>query len=260
MELAKKIFDSLDGLEVLLIGAGEMAELAAEHLKGQGVARIAVANRTLERAMDLARRFGEGPAHDLGQLDRALSGADIVITSTGADRPLITAELAKTAMRRRRGRPVFFIDIAVPRDVEPKVADIDGAFVYDMDDLSQVVEKNRASREMEAKEAEQIVAAEVIKFSRWLDSLAVVPTITQLSAKGETLRRAELQRTLKDLGPISDDQAEALERLTKSLVKKLLNDPILFLKEQAHPKSAGAKHGQLALVRRMFKLEDDAEK
>ena len=141
VELAKKIFDSLDGLEALLIGAGEMAELAAEHLKGQGVARIAVANRTLERAMDLARRFGGGPAYDLSQLPGALSEADIVITSTGSDRPLITHELARQALRKRRGRPVFFIDIAVPRDVEPKVADLDGAFVYDMDDLSQVVEK-----------------------------------------------------------------------------------------------------------------------
>ena len=260
VELAKKIFDQLDDLEVLLVGAGEMAELAAEHLKAQGVARIAVANRTLERAMDLARRFGDGPSCDLGQLPGALSSADIVITSTGADRPLITWELAKKALRKRRGRPVFFIDIAVPRDVEPKVADLDGAFVYDMDDLSQVVEKNRASRELEAKDAERIVAAEVITFSRWLDSLAVVPTIAELSAKGEALRKAELERTLKDLGDIPPEQAEALERLTKSLVKKLLHDPIIFLKNQAHPKSSGAKHSQLALARRMFGLEEDPKK
>ncbi len=257
VELARKIFDDLGGLDVLLLGAGEMAELAAEHLRAQGVARVCVANRTRERAVELCARLGGGRAYSLAQLPEALAGADIVIASTGAPQPLVSPELARQVQRVRRGRPVFLIDIAVPRDVDPKVGRLDGFYLYDLDDLAQVVEKNRASRRQAAETAEMIVAEEVRKFGRWLETLAAVPTIAELSAKAEALRQAELARTLKDLGGLAPEQTAALERLTRSLVKKLLHDPILFLREECHGKTPELRREQLALVRRLFHLEEN---
>lgn len=259
VQLAKKIFDDLGGLSALMIGAGEMAELAAEHLMAQGVGKMAVANRTLERAVELAQRYGGGPgsAFGLDDLDQALEQVDIVISSTGASDPVITPELARKSLRARRGRPIFFIDIAVPRDIDPAVAELDGCFVYDIDDLGQVVEKNLANRVQEAKAAERIVAEEVVKFARWLGSLSVVPTITELGAKAEALRLAELERTLKDLGPIPEEEVQAMDRLTKALVKKLLHDPILFLKDQSHGKAKDTRRSQVALLRRIFRLGEN---
>ena len=254
VELAKKIFDELTGLNALLIGAGEMAELAAEHLLAQGVASVTVANRTLERAMELARNLGGGKAYRLDDLPLILGEVDIVITSTGSPVPVITPELAKKAVRQRKGNPLFFIDIAVPRDVDPKVGGFDGCFIFDIDDLSQVVQGNLRIRLKEAQKAEYIVDQEVVKFNHWLSSLDVVPTITDLTAKAEDIRQAELARTLKDLKGLSPEDSEALERLTRSLVKKLIHDPILFLKEQAHEKKPETKKEHTALFRRIFYL------
>jgi glutamyl-tRNA reductase len=262
VELARKIFDDLAGLKALLIGAGEMAELAAEHLLAQGVGEVMVANRTLARAVELAGRLARGGkpggAFGLDELARVLPAVDIVISSTGATEPVITHALARSALKARRGRPLFFIDIAVPRDVEPSVGELDGCFLYDIDDLGQVVESNRQGRAKEAHAAEAIVAEEVVKFSAWLKSLAVVPTIAELTAKAEAIRTAEVARTLKDLGntPQTEAEAEALERLTRALVKKLLHDPILFLREQAH-RSPESQQSHTALVRRMFKLGEE---
>ncbi len=261
VELARKIFDDLAGLKALLIGAGEMAELAAEHLLAQGVREVMVANRTLANAVDLAGRLARsgkpGGAFELEELPRVLSTVDIVISSTGSPEPVITHELARRALKTRRGRPLFFIDIAVPRDIEPAVGELDGCFVYDMDDLAQVVQTNRASRSVEAQAAEAIVAEEVVKFSAWLKSLAMVPTIAELTVKAEAIRTAEVARTLKDLNGAGEGQdvAEALDRLTRSLVKKLLHDPILFLRDQAH-RSEESQRSHTALVRRLFKLSD----
>jgi len=252
VQLAKKIFDDLAGLRALLVGAGEMAELAAEHLLAGGVAELTVANRTYERALALAGRL-RGRACAMDELPQALSQSDIVVTSTGAVEPVISQAMAKAALKKRRHRPVFFIDIAVPRDVDPKVAELEGCFVYDIDDLTQVVEQNRASRQEEAAQAELIVAEEVGKFREWLDALAVVPTIAALSAKAEAIRRAEVEFTLRGGAIQGEEQAEAIDRLTRSLVKKLLHDPILFLKEQGHA-SAETRRDQLALVKRLFGL------
>jgi len=189
-----------------------------------------------------------------------LGQVDIVITSTGATQPVVTHGLAKKALKRRRGKPLFFIDIAVPRDVEPKVGELDGCFVYDMDDLTQVVEANRESRMDEAGRAERIVAEEVVKFNRWLGSLDLVPTIADLTQKADEIRSAELSRTLHDLGGMNPEQEAALENLTRAMIKKLLHDPIMFLKDQHDHASDRAKREHLALVRRMFRLGENGDK
>jgi glutamyl-tRNA reductase len=264
VELARKIFDELAGLKALLIGAGEMAKLAAEHLLAQGVREVMVANRTLARAVELAGRLARGGkpggAFGLEDLPQVLPEVDIVISSTGAIEPIITYAIARRALKARRGRPLFFIDIAVPRDVEPIVGDLDGCFLYDIDDLSQVVEANRSTRAKEAQAAEVIVAEEVGKFSAWLKSLAVVPTIAELTAKAETIRATEVARTLKNMGTShrTEAEVEALERLTKTLMKKLLHDPILFLREQTH-RSQESQQSHTALVRRMFRLGENSQ-
>jgi len=261
VDLARKIFDDLAGRKALLIGAGEMAELAAEHLLGHGVNRVMVANRTLSRAVELSERLG-GEAMGLSGVADVLAEVDIVITSTGSPEPIITRRLARAALRRRRGRPLFFIDIAVPRDVEPKVGELDGCYLYDVDDLTEVAEAGRQSRAAEARAAERIVESEVVKFMNWLAGLRAVPTISALTAKAEAIRIAELNRTLRDLGQSEGPQAQAMDRLTRSLVKKLLHDPILFIKGgergQDH-RSRRAQREQLAMVRRIFNLGQEPE-
>lgn len=254
VQLAKKIFDELNGLHALLIGAGEMAELAAEHLLAGGVASITVANRTLERAVELSRRFG-GKARTMDELPECLAQADIVITSTGATEPVVTKAMAKSALKKRRHKPVFFIDIAVPRDIDPAVNQISGCFVYDIDDLTQVVEQNRANRTEEASQAELIVAEEVVKFRQWLRELSVAPTIASLSNKAEEIRQAEIDHTMRGAG-FTPDQAQAIDRLTKALTKKILHDPILFLKSQGHA-SAETRRDQIALIKRVFGLSSE---
>jgi len=256
VELAKKIFDSLEGLSALVVGAGEMADLAVEHLMTQGVTRVQVANRTLEKAMELARGWG-GQAIGLEDLGEVLGEVDIVIASTGSPQAVITAQMARAALKARRGRPLFFIDIAVPRDVEAAVGELDGCYLYDIDDLTSVVEANRANRAVEAGQAERIVAEEVVKFMTWLAGLDAVPTISALAAKAEEIRAAELGRTLKDLEGLSPEQAAALDRLTQALVKKLVHDPIMFIKGASHDKSPDTLRQQLALVRRIFNLEEN---
>ena len=169
VELARKIFGLLEGRHALLIGAGEMAELAAEHLLANGASSLTVANRTLANAVKAAQKF-DGQAVSLEELDQALLQADIVISSTGATEPVITAKMVKAAMKPRRHRPLFLIDIAVPRDIEEKVGRLENVYLYDIDDLDQVVARNRAKRENEAVRAERIVAEEAIKFQGWLDS------------------------------------------------------------------------------------------
>jgi glutamyl-tRNA reductase len=251
--MAKKIFGDLAGKNVLLLGAGEMAELSLEHLKGHGVAKITVANRTLERGLRLARQFG-GEAVSLEELPDQLLTADILISSTGAGNVLITREQVKGVMRRRKQRPLFLIDIAVPRDLDPGINDLDNVYLYNIDDLKEVVELNWQRRQHEAVKAERLVATETLKFLHWLETLEVFPTIIALKDKAEAICQAELKKTLNQLGPLSPEQRQALEILTGSITQKLLHDPIIFLKRNRRPKNP---HQELDLVRRLFNLDPD---
>ena len=253
VELAKKIFNELTGKVVLLIGAGEMAELAAEHLLNNSVDRIIVANRTLERAMALAKRF-RGTSVPLEEVAEELSRADIIISSTGSPDPILTADEVKRRMRSRRNRPLFFIDIAVPRDIDPEVNRIENVYLYNIDDLQGIVDLNRADRLREAGRAEHIITAEALKFESWLRTLEVVPTIVALREKAEQIRQGELKKTFGPLGPLQEDLAKSLEVVTQSIVNKVLHDPILFLKRTS---SKARKEIYLDTARKMFNLDAD---
>ncbi len=232
VELARKIFGKLADKRVLLIGAGEMAELAAEHLLAQGVCQMAVANRTLERAVSLARRFRAQTVPFDHILDN-LKNADIVLTSTGSPEPILLHRDVKSRMRERRNRPLFFIDIAVPRDIDPKINEIDNVYVYDIDDLQGVIDLNLEDRKREAERAEHIIAEETLKFEDWLCTLKVVPTIIALRDKAEAIRQLEIQKTLSHLPHLSESDRKAIEVLTDSIVRKILHDPILYLKRKS---------------------------
>ena len=232
VELARKIFGQVKDKRVLLIGAGEMAELAAEHFLRQGVRSMTVANRTLERAIELAARFKAETVPFDSLLD-GLKSADIVVTSTGAPEPIIGYRAVRARMRERRNRPLFFIDIAVPRDVDPKVNEIDNVYVYDIDDLQGVIEFNREERLSQARTAEHIIDEETIKFRNWMESLNAVPTIVSVREKAERIRRNEIRKTFSQLPDLNEREKEAVEILTSSIIKKLLHDPIMFLKRKA---------------------------
>jgi len=236
VELAKKIFGDLSGKNGMLIGAGEMAELAAQHLMASGADRLVVANRTLSRAVKLARSLG-GSAISLEEVGDALVDADIVISSTGAPGIILSKDQVKRIMRPRRHRLLFFIDIAVPRDIDPKVNEIDNVYLYDIDDLKGVIEFNKAEREKEAFKADRMVEAEVIKFMAWLESLNVVPVIQHLQEKAEAVRQREISRSHKVLESLNDEQQKALDILTRSIVQKILHDPIVCIKKGAQEKN-----------------------
>ncbi len=255
VELAKKIFGDFKGKNALLIGAGEMAELAAQHLKANGVTGLVVANRTLERAVELARNLG-GTAVSLNELEDELVRADIVISSTGAPGLVVTASQVRGIMRPRRHRLLFFIDIAVPRDIDPEINSIENCFLYDIDELKEVVEENRAEREKEARKAERMVDEEVIKFLSWMDSLDIVPVIRQLMARGEEIRRQELEKSGKHFGDLSKKQRKALDALTRSIVSKLLHHPVTTIKQ-----CRDMDHGDeiVAAACRLFDLDRDQE-
>ena len=232
VELAEQVFGRLDDTTALIIGAGETGELTAVHLRARGVRDILVTNRTFEAAHDMEHRVG-GRAVPFEDLEGHLVAADIVISSTSAPHYVVTREHAARAVRRRRGRLLFFIDIAVPRDLDPAIAGLDGAFLYDIDDLEQVVARNRAEREKEALKAEVIVAEELTQVDAWLRALEVVPTIATLREMVEQIRAAELQRLGGRLAALDDDQRAQVELLTSSIVNKILHLPTVTMKEVA---------------------------
>jgi glutamyl-tRNA reductase len=232
VELARKIFGSLEGKKVLLVGAGKMSEQAARHLVHQGAETVMVANRTLERAELLAQRFG-GRTVRFEDLYSSADQADIILTSTGSSQPIFRREHAQYFMQQRRGRPMFFIDIAVPRDVDPEVNKLDGIFLYDIDDLQSVAGSNLKVRSKEAELAEAMILAEVDKYQRRLHALNIGPEIVQLQQSAEQIRLGELRRLGNRLQGLSREQQAAVEALTRGLVNKFLHRPVQAMKAAA---------------------------
>lgn len=232
VELARKIFGDLRGLQALLLGAGEISELTAEHLSAFGLKQIFVANRSHDRAQELASRF-HGQAIYFEGLDPYLATCDIVIASTSAPHYVIDAPQIERALGARKMRTLFLIDLSVPRTIHPDIAKIAGAYLYNIDDLQQVADSNRKLRQERALQAETIVARELENFRRRLVAQDAVPTIVELQQRLESIRTAELEKCLRKLGPISADQRESIEMLTIQMINKILHYPILRLKESS---------------------------
>lgn len=255
VELARKIFGDLSGKTVMIIGASKMGELAAKHLKRNGVASVLVTNRTFERAVEIAKIF-EGAAIPFEHFTDHIDRADIVISSTGAPHFVITRPLAEQLIRNRRNKPVFFIDIAVPRDVDPAVNDIDNAFVYDIDDLQQVIDANMKERMKEAGRAEEIIDREVQAFCTRIQVRDVAPTIVQLRDAVEKVRRDEIERyrrLVRDMPPEQQEVAlAAIDQITQSLMNKILHHPISQMKEMAGDPQ-GAEF--IETVRKIFNMK-----
>jgi glutamyl-tRNA reductase len=253
VELAKKIYYSLEGKKVLLVGAGEMAELAARHLMGNGIESLIVANRSFDKAVQIADLF-RGKAVFFEEMEAYLLEVDIVVTSTSSMDFVIPYDMVRNSLRKRRNHPLFFIDIAVPRDVDPRVNKLENVYLYDIDDLKEVVNENTAQRKEEAIKAERIVQEEVIRFEKWLKTLDVVPTITALKDKIESIRKSEMEKSLPALGDLTPSQIRAIDSLTESLTGKIMNDPIVVLKGKADGRSRDI---YLDVTRKLFSLDKD---
>jgi len=250
--LGRKIFGTLEGKKGLLLGAGEMAELAVEHLISHRIGQVLVANRTFERGMALAERFG-GRALRFEEIGDCLKETDIIISSTGASDYVVTRDMVKAVMRSRRNRPLFFIDIAVPRDIDPAINRLTNAYVYDIDDLKEIIEENIEDRQREAVAGERIVDEAVIRFRQWRESLDVVPTIVALRKKMEGIVTEEIERTVGGLNHLSDNDRTAFKRMIPSLVNKMLHDPTLFLKGDG---GHGDRAVYLDMTRKLFRLDE----
>jgi glutamyl-tRNA reductase len=255
VELAKKIFQNLAGKTVLLIGAGEMAKLAARHLVQAGMQNVLITTRNYELAADVARRFNGLPVpfHDF---PREMSNADIVICSTGAASYLVRTEDVQKALWTRRNRPMFLIDISVPRNIDPDIGSLDNAYLYNIDDLQGQVDKNLEQRRQEATKAEDLVTSEVLLITKWIKSLEVLPTILALRRKADDIQKAEVGRILSKLGPLAPRQQELVEELASAITNKLLHGALVALKAEADSAN-GPLFAEIA--QRLFDLEREIE-
>lgn len=249
--LAKKIFGSLDGKLALLVGAGEMSELAAKHLLKSGVKSVFVSNRTFARAVELANVL-HGNAIRFEHLLDEMPRADIVISSTGAPHYVIGKGDVQRAIRARKNRPMFFIDIAVPRDIDPQVNDIENVYLYDIDDLQGVVDANLLERQREAQKAEEMVSTEVADFMAWLNARGVVPTIVCLREKFGEIRAREVERVLAKYNGLSPQEAKAVKYISFSLTNKFLHAPTTELKRMA---DAGERDDLIWVLKKLFRLD-----
>jgi glutamyl-tRNA reductase len=252
IELGRKIFGSLEGKQVLLIGAGEMAELAVEHLQRNRSGHIYVANRTFERGLAMASAY-QGTAIHFEEIENYIDQVDIVIGSTGAADLVIRRDMVKGIMRGRRNRPIFFIDIAVPRNIDPAINSLNNAYVYDIDDLKGVVDENIEDRQREATKAERIIDEAVIQFDRWYQSLDVVPTIKALRAKVESIAKAELEKSLSSLNHLTDNDRQAIEKMIQATVNKMLHEPTRYLKSNG---CFGDRSAAVDFARKLFGLDE----
>ena len=253
VELAKKIFGTLEGKSVMLIGAGEMAELAAKHLLSNGVQEIIVANRTYERAIEMAKGFNGTPIM-FREFPHYLKRVDIVIASTAAPKYIIRPEQIDEVIKERKNRSMFFIDISVPRNVDPLINNIDNIYLYNVDDLQGVIEANLKERAKEAKAAEVIIDEEIKNFYRWVKSLDVVPTIVALKKKIEDIRKGEVEKALSGLNGLQEKDIQVIDAMTKAIVNKIVHDPVTHLKKEAN-KVEGDFYIEAA--RRLFDLNTE---
>ncbi|MDD2850923.1 MAG: glutamyl-tRNA reductase [Desulfuromonadaceae bacterium] len=251
VELAKKILGDLSDKTVMLIGAGEMCELAAKHFLNSGAKGVMVTNRTFERAERLAEEFG-GEAVRFESFLEHLHRADIVLSSTGAPHCIIGPKDAEEVTRLRRSKPIFFIDIAVPRDIDPKVDDVENVYLFTVDHLQEIVQANLAQRNLEAEKAEQIIDQEIGQFHKWLSTLEVTPTIVALRNRFDEIRRAELDRTISGWKDLPPDAEKRLDSLTMALMNKLLHVPTAVLKKAGQ---GGRVDLYIDALKQLFELE-----
>lgn len=252
VELAKKIFGTLSGKKILVIGAGEMAELTCTHLIGNGAEEITVANRSAAQGLALAEKF-HGRALGLDALDGALRDADIVISSTGAPFYIVTQEMVHRCLRKRKNRLLFLIDIAVPRDIDPAADGIENVYLYNIDDLQGIVDENIKNRRREALRAEAIVTEEVANYLNWLKELEAVPTIVSLRSKAESIVRMEMNKAQSWLGHLENGDREKVDALVSGIVNKILHAPVAVMKEES---AEFASQDIVAAARQLFRLDD----
>ncbi|MFT8320555.1 MAG: glutamyl-tRNA reductase [Bacillus sp. (in: firmicutes)] len=252
VELAKKIFGTIENKNVLILGAGKMGELAIENLYSNGAKNVTVINRTFEKAQGLADRF-EGQAKPLNELQCALIDADIVISSTGSNTFVITKTMMQNIEKIRKGMPLFMVDIAVPRDLDPDIAEFESVFLYDIDDLEGIVEANMQERKKEAAKIMLMIEEEIVEFNQWLHLLGIVPVISSLREKALSIQSETMKSMERKLPHLSERDKKVLNKHTKSIINQLLKDPILQVKELASTEDA---EKSLALFVKIFQLQD----
>lgn len=252
VELAKKVFESLDDKTVLIIGAGKMSELTAKHLNANGATRVVVVNRTYSRAKELADKFN-GRALDMNSLDLALREADIVVSSTGAKGYVVTKDQIQATMKQRRHRPLFLIDIAVPRDLDPAMAKVDNVFLYDIDDLEGVIAVNMQERAREAEKVGMIIGEEMAAFRQWMHEQQAAPLIMKLREKAKTAQSNLMHNLTNKVPNLSEKEKHTVNKLTMSMINQLIHEPIVQVKEMASEKDAAL---YLETFARLFGLDN----
>ena len=251
VELAKKIFTDLSAKVFMLLGAGEMAELAAKHLMSNGVKEVIVANRRYERACELAKEFSGRPVA-LDNFLREMVHSDIVICSTGAPNYIVVKEQMQKVMKERKQRQVFIIDISVPRNIDPKINDLDNVYLYNIDDLQGIVDANMFERKKEAEKAERIIEEEIEPFFQWLSSLDSVPTIVALREKMEKIKNDEIEKLLNRFPDLDEKQRKAIEHMASSIVNKLIHPPTIALKKDSEDRDL-----IVAIIKKLYDIDDE---
>lgn len=254
VELAKKIFADLSGKVFMLLGAGEMAELAARHIMTNGVKEVIVANRSYERACDLSKEFNGRPVK-LDDFLREMVHADIVICSTGAPHYILLRDQMQKVMKERKQRPVFLIDISVPRNIDPRINDLDNVYLYNIDDLQGIVDANMFERKKEAEKAEKIIEEEIEPFLKWLSSLDSVPTIVALREKAEEIRKEEFEKLMNRFPGMEDKQKKAIEYMASAIINKLIHPPTKALKEEPEDKDL-----LIAIIKKLYGINGEEKK
>ncbi len=254
VELARKIFTELKEKSFMLLGAGEMAELAAKHMMSFGVKRVVVANRTFERGCELARELN-GTAVEFKDFLNEAVHTDIIVCSTGAPAYVLRKEEMQKVMRERKQKPVFIIDISVPRNIDPEINDLDNVYLYDVDDLQGVVDSNISERKKEAEKAEAIIAEEIESFQRWMSSLDSVPTVVALRNKAETIKKEELERIINRFPELGEKERKAIEYLAAAITNKLIHPPTAALREDAEDRDV-----LIATIKKLYGLNGTDEK